>query len=233
MVSSHKYLRLRRTWIDCSSCESRREGVLLYRPGRKWLRFVPILLAKLAWLPWLGVRTFREILPGFELEKAIGKGVKYATIYTGNGSAASKYTLLVRQADGLEVVVKLACTAEGRAAIQNECRALNRLQDSGMEQLKRCVPVPLSEGSQGNWYWSCQTVLPRGESPNELTREHFEFLAVLKKVNVTHGDFTPWNCSIVNGQLFVWDWEGAGDYKEGFDAAWFKGQVKKLLLIDA
>lgn len=73
----------------------------------------------------------------------------------------------------------------------------------------------------------------KGKSPVRMQKEHHEFLEALKKVNISHGDFAPWNCSIVGGKLYVWDWEDAGPWEDGKDEAWFKGQVKKLLGIDA
>ena len=283
----HKYFRLRRTLIDCSSAESRREGVLLYRPGRKWLR---LLVVSCQWLVvsdfWfrilcfglrmigkLNLKTFDEILPGFDLEKALGCEVEYATIYTGNGSERSKYTLMVKlvgatvlscprsagtaaaPADapcGLtsfgsletsfslatavqRIVVKVGNTKGAAEAIKQECEALSRL--SKVEALRSCVPVLLEEGSQTGWTWSAQTVLPRGYSPNKLQQEHFEFLEKLSRVDreigrewvLCHGDFTPWNCSIVNGKLVVWDWEDAHWGEKGEDEAWFKKQVEELL----
>lgn len=33
-LKAHKYIRLRRTWIDVTSVASRRDGAMMYRPGR-------------------------------------------------------------------------------------------------------------------------------------------------------------------------------------------------------
>ena len=69
------------------------------------------------------------------------------------------------------------------------------------------------------------------------TPQQFEMAKILcdelKKLGISHGDFAPWNCSIVGGRLFVYDWEDAGPWVDGKDESWFKGQVKKLLGIDA
>ena len=273
-LQDHKYLRLRRTLIDCSSAESRREGVMLYKPGRKWLR---LLVVSCQWLVvsdfWfrilrfglrmigkLNLKTFDEILPGFDLEKALGCEVEYATIYTGNGSERSKFTLLVkisriervervdnsrgehrenkelsasagsRVVDCDSVIVKVGNTKGAAEAIHQEAEALRRL--SNVVSLRGCVPELLAEGTQGDWTWSAQTVLPRGYSPNKLQKEHFKFLEQLKAANISHGDFTPWNCSIVDGRLVVWDWEDAGEWVEGKDEAWFKKQLKGLMGIE-
>ncbi len=230
MLMNHRYLRLRRTWVDCSSSESRRSGVLLYRPGRKLLRGGVWLLSKMTWFPWPGNATFAEILPGFDLEKALGTAVDFATIYTGNGSQKSKYTLFAQCSDGDAVIIKLGCTIDAKEAIRNECTVLRALQDCGVADLTGRVPVCLSEGAQGKWNWSAQSVLPRGESPNSLRQEHRDFLEMLKRAHISHGDFTPWNCSIVDGRLVVWDWEDAHTWREGEDETHFKCQVERLLM---
>lgn len=230
MLLNHKYLRMRRTWIDTTSDVSRREGVLMYRPGRKYLQVIPKILAKCAMVPWPGNTSFSEILPGFDLEKALGIDVEYATIYIGNGSVRSKFTLLVHP-KGVEkesLIVKAGNTEGASCAIAQEVEALRRLNGMGGR-----VPRLVGIGEQDCWCWSAQTVLPKGHSPNRLQKEHYEFLDELKKVGMSHGDFAPWNCSIVGGKLYVWDWEDAGAWEDGKDEAWFKGQVKKLLGIDA
>ena len=87
-------------------------------------------------------------------------------------------------------------------------------------------------GSDGIWTWSVQSLLPKGKRPVRLQKTHYEFLAKLKKAGLAHGDFAPWNCSMVGGKLYVWDWEDVGPWEEGKDEEWFKGQVKSLLGID-
>ena len=232
-VADHRYVRVRRTWIDITSSASRRDGILLYRPGRMALRVVPWLLGKFSFLPWhklLGWRgyvSFGDVLPSFNLEAAVGS-VESATIYTGNGTVKSKFTLLVtlRGTEHRRVIVKVGNTEGASAAIRHEYEALENLQAS---ELKDQVPKPLGWGTQGSWTWASQTVLPRGKNSNTLKNEHLEFLDHLRQANVSHGDFTPWNCSIYNGKLLAWDWEDAGSFVDGKDVAWFKKQVKELL----
>ena len=121
--------------------------------------------------------------------------------------------------------------AEAAAAIMNEYVALKRLESTPL-----CAQVPVAHGEvggEGVWTWSGQSVLPKGKSTVRMKKEHYEFLDELKKVGLSHGDFAPWNCSIVGGKLHVWDWEDAGAWEDGKDEAWFKGQVKKLLGIEA
>lgn len=55
----------------------------------------------------------------------------------------------------------------------------------------------------------------------------------IKKYGLSHGDSVLWNCSIGDGKLHVGDREDAGPWIDGKDETWFKGQVKKLLGIDA
>ena len=120
---------------------------------------------------------------------------------------------------------------EAGEAIRNEVEVLKNLMATPL-----CAQVPVVQGdvgTEGAWTWSVQSVLPKGKSPVRMQREHYGFLDKLKKLGISHGDFAPWNCSIVGGKLFVYDWEDAGPWKEGKDESWFKGQVKKLLGIDA
>lgn len=206
------------------------------------------------------VKRFDE-LDGHEvIEKAVGASIEYLTLYMGNDSAKSKLTVLVKLsrvecADRVEnrcdstrstrstcstllrislprqVIVKLGRTPEAGAAIRNEVDVLKKLMASPL-----CAQVPVAQGDvgdEGGWTWSVQSVLPKGGSPVRLQREHREFLFELKRLGISHGDFAPWNCSIVGGKLYVWDWEDAGQWEDGKDEAWFKGQVKKLLGIDA
>lgn len=244
VVIDHKFLKIRRTLIDVWSAESKREGILLYRPGRWWLRWIPVVMSWFAWLPWPGKRleclnvgmfecsnggghsgkTLAEVWE--KIEETIG-ACKFVTIYLGNGSAKSKLTIKARLETGKDVIVKLGNNPAAAGAIQNEWEILKKLQVSG---LKFQVPEVIGEvGSAGAWTWSVQTVLPRGRSPNRLQKEHFDFLEKLKAGGVSHGDFAPWNCAIVGGKLVVWDWEDAGPWVEGKDEGWFKKQVKELL----
>ena len=239
-VINHKFLKIRRTLIDVSSAESKREGVLLYRPGRWWLRWIPVVMGWFAWLPWSGRRLECLNVRMFEcsnvgeiwkkIEETIG-ACKFITIYLGNGSEKSKLTIKARLASGRDVIVKLGNTRAAADAIRNEWEVLKRLQVSrfGFQ-----VPEVLGDvGCAGGWTWSVQTVLPRGKSPSRLQKEHFDFLEKLKAVELSHGDFTPWNCAIVGGKLVVWDWEDAGPWVDGKDEGWFKKQVKELLGVEA
>lgn len=129
------------------------------------------------------------------------------------------------------VIVKLGKLPEAAEAIRNEVDVLKKLAGT---TLCAQVPVVIGEvGGDGKWTWSVQSVLPRGRSPVRIQKEHYEFLDELKKTGLSHGDFAPWNCSIVGGKLYVWDWEDAGPWDEGKDEAWFKKQVRELLGIDA
>lgn len=219
IVASHRYVRLRRTWIDVTSVASRREGAMLYRPGRWYLRFIPHLLGALAVFPWPGRTRFSDILPGVDLPDA-----DFATIYVGNGSLRAKFTLKVRMRDGSTEIVKAARTPGGREAIEHEVEILKRLD--GMDGR---TPVFLGMERQGDWLIARQSALPTGRSPVRLQAEHLAFLDELKCLGLSHGDFAPWNCAIVKGQLVVWDWEEAGQYVEGKDASWFRKQVRDLL----
>lgn len=161
-----------------------------------------------------------------KIESVIG-ACKFITIYLGNGSEKSKLTIKAHLLSGRDVIVKLGNTRAAADAIRNEWEVLKKLQASGFELR---VPTVIGEvGCEGEWTWSVQTVLPRGRSPNRLQKEHFEFLEKLKAVGVSHGDFTPWNCSIVCRSLVVWDWEDAGPFVNGKDIDWFRKQVRELL----
>ena len=142
------------------------------------------------------------------------------------------------------VIVKLGNTAAASAAIRNEVRVLNLLHAKSIGQsvnspisqsvnLSPQIPRVIGDvGCFGNWTWSVQTVLPRGKSPNRLQKEHYEFLEKLKAVELSHGDFAPWNCAIVGGKLVVWDWEDAGPWVDGKDEGWFRKQVRELLGVE-
>lgn len=221
-IKDHKYIRLRRTWIDVTSFASRRDGIMLYRPGRWYLRFVPKLLLLLAVFPWPGKRRFSDILPGLDLGD-----VEFATIYIGNGTEKSKFTLKVRLSNGADQIVKASRASGGKDAIAHEAEILKRLDGMNGQ-----TPILIDIESQGEWLFSRQSVLHRGRSPVHLQKEHFTFLDELKKLGISHGDFAPWNCSIVSGKLYVWDWEDAGEWVDGKDTAWFKKQVKELLGVD-
>lgn len=243
-VRRHKFLGLPaakpRVWIDLSSAASKRAGLAMHSPGRKVLRWAVKVLGWFAWLPIEKivkgpVKRFNE-LDGHEvIEKAVGTTIEHLTFYMGNDSAKSKLTVLVRVRNGRggmrDEIVKLGKTSEAGAAIRNEVVALKKLKNSPLS-----AQVPVVQGdveSEDVWTWSVQSVLPKGNSPVRMQKAHYEFLNELKKLGISHGDFAPWNCSIVGGKLYVWDWEDAGKWEDGKDEMWFKVQVKKLLGIDA
>jgi len=226
----HKFFRIRRTWVDVSSSKSRCAGYLFYRPGRAILRIASWLMVCFAWIPWpyllrSRLRSFDSLLPGFDPESVVGR-LEYLTVYVGNGSARSKYTLEGHREDGTNVIIKVGMSKGAFEAIDQEAITLEKLAGS---VLKDQVPRLLGVGTFFRWRWSAQTAIPIGRSPLKLQQEHEEFLLQLKKIGLSHGDFTPWNCSIVNGKLYVYDWEEAGPYEEGFDRMWFKKQVRDML----
>ena len=164
------------------------------------------------------------------------KKIEYLTLYMGNDSAKTKLTVMVKcfNAEAQRrrerrdcLIIKLGRTEAAADAIRNEAKVLTKLADT---PLKGQVSVVVGEvESDGIWTWSMQSVVPKGKSPVRIQREHREFLEELKKAGLSHGDFAPWNCSIVGGKLYVWDWEDAGEWVEGKDEAWFKKQVRDLL----
>lgn len=246
-LKEHKFLGLPaykpRVWVDLASTESKRAGLLMHRPGRKVLQWAVKILGWFAWLPIEKIvhgpiKRFDE-LDGHEVIERIVEGesrsrrVEYLTLYMGNDSAKTKLTVLVRLSRSGEskskrdVIVKLGRTPEAGEAIRNEAAILKRLATTNLHSQ---VPAVCGEvESFENWTWSVQSVLPKGKSPVRMQREHCEFLDELKKLGISHGDFAPWNCSIVDGKLYVYDWEDAGLWVDGKDESWFKGQVKKLL----
>ena len=250
-LANHRFLGLPaskpRVWIDLSSAASKRAGLAMHTPGRKVLKWVVKVLGWLAWLPIEKIvrgpiKRFDE-LDGHKVIERIVEGdsrsrrVEYLTLYMGNDSAKTKLTAMVRVSRSGEskskrdIIVKLGKTPEAGEAIWNEVEVLKKLMASPL-----CAQVPVVVGDvvhDGIWTWSVQSVLPKGKSPVRMQKEHYAFLDELKRISISHGDFAPWNCSIVNGKLYVWDWEDAGLWVEGKDEAWFKNQVKKLLGIDA
>ena len=246
-ISKHRFLGLPaakpRVWIDLSSAASKRAGLAMHSPGRKVLKWAVKALEWLAWLPIEKilrgpVKRFDE-LDGHEVIERIvecwsrSRRVEYLTLYMGNDSIKTKLTVLVRLSRSGEskskgnVIVKVGRTKEAGEAIRNEVEVLKKLTATPL-----CAQVPVVQGdvgTEGVWTWSLQSVLPKGKSPVRMQREHYEFLDELKKLGISHGDFAPWNCSIVGGKLYVWDWEDAGPWVDGKDESWFKGQVKKLL----
>lgn len=243
-ITDHRFMGLPaskpRVWIDLTCAASKRAGLAMHSPGRKVLRWAVKVLGWFAWLPIEKivkgpVKRFNE-LDGHEvIEKAVGTTIEHLTFYMGNDSAKSKLTVLVRVRNGRggmrDEIVKLGKTPEAAEAIQNEVEALKNLENSPLY-----AQVPVVQGdveSEGVWTWSVQSVLPKGNSPVRMQKAHYEFLNELKKAGLSHGDFAPWNCSIVDGKLYVWDWEDAGPWIDGKDETWFKGQVKKLLGINA
>ena len=213
----------------------------MHSPGRKVLRWAVKVLGWFAWLPIEKIvhgpiKRFEE-LDGHEVIERIVKGdsrsrrMEYLTLYMGNDTAKSKLTVMVRLRDedgGMrDEIVKLGRTAEAAVAIKNEVAVLKRLENTKLAgQVSRVIG---DVGHDGIWTWSTQTVVPRGKSPVRLQKEHYEFLDELKRIGILHGDFAPWNCSIVGGKLYVWDWEDAGPWIEGKDETWFKKQVENLL----
>ena len=244
-VTSHRFLGLPaakpRVWVDLSSAASKRAGLSMHSPGRKALRWAVKVLGWFAWLPIEKiirgpVKRFNE-LDGHEvIEKAVGAPIEYLTLYMGNDSVKTKLTVMVEVSHAEAqrhrvrrdcLIVKLGKTSEAGEAIRNEVNVLKRLMASPL-----CAQIPVVQGDVGTdgvWTWSAQTLLPRGKSPVRMQKEHYEFLSELKRAGISHGDFAPWNCSIVGGKLHVWDWEDAGSWVEGKDAAWFKSQVGELL----
>lgn len=208
----------------------------MHSPGRKVLRWAVKVLGWFAWLPiekFLRgqIKQFDELDGYHVIEKAVGSHIEYLTLYMGNDSAKSKLTVLVRIGEGRygmrDEIVKLGRTPEAAEAIRNEVEVLKKFWGSPLS-----VQVPVVQrdvGCEGCWTWSVQSVLPKGKSPVRMQKEHYEFLEELKKLGISHGDFAPWNCSIVGGKLYVWDWEDAGSWVEGKDEVWFKKQVRELL----
>lgn len=245
-VNRHRFIGLPSTkpriWVDLSSVASKRAGLAMHSPGRKGLRWAVEILGRFAWLPIEKilhgpVKQFDE-LDGHEvIEKAVGMSIEYMTLYMGNDSAKTKLTVLVRLSRNVaskaksNVIVKLGRTPEAGEAIMNEAAILKRLETTNLHSQ---VPVVCGEvGTFENWTWSVQSVLPKGKSPVRMQKEHYAFLEELRRIGISHGDFAPWNCSIVDGKLYVWDWEDAGPWINGKDEAWFKKQVRELLGIDA
>lgn len=246
-ISDHNFLGLPaanpRVWIDLSSAKSKRAGLAMHSPGRKVLRWAVKVLGWFAWLPIEKilrgpVKRFDE-LDGHEMIERIvecwsrSRRVEYLTLYMGNDSVKTKLTVLVRLSRSDEskskgnVIVKLGRTPEAGEAIRNEAAILKRLETTNLHSQ---VPVVCGEVETfENWTWSVQTVLPKGKSPVRMQKEHYEFLDELKKLGISHGDFAPWNCSIVGDQLFVYDWEDAGPWVEGKDESWFENRVRELL----
>ncbi len=245
-IEQHKFLGVPaskpRLWIDLSSTASKRAGLAMHSPGRKILRWVVKVLRWFAWLPiekilYGPVKSFDELDGHDVIKKAIRVPIDFMTLYTGNNSVRSKLTALVRLRrydDPLsmsEVIVKMGRTLAAADAMRNEIEVLTKLAGSS---LRSQVPVAIGRvKKEGEWTWSVQSVLPKGESPLQLQREHYKFLDELKRTGLSHGDFAPWNCSIFEGKLYVWDWEDAGPWVEGKDVAWFKKQVKELLGVDS
>lgn len=243
-IDEHRFLGLPatkpRVWIDLSCAASKRAGLAMHTPGRKVLKLAVKVLGWFAWLPIERIvrgpiKRFDELGGHEVIEKAVGAPIEYLTLYMGNDSSKTKLTVMVRLRNanrGMKYeIVKLGRTPESGDAIENEAAILKRLEDT---VIRTQVPVVVGDiGQEGVWTWSAQTVLPKDKSPVRLQKEHYEFLEALKRIGISHGDFAPWNCSIVGGKLFVYDWEDAGPWVEGKDEAWFKGQVKKLLGIDA
>lgn len=258
-VCTHRFLGFPaakpRVWIDLSSAASKRAGLAMHSPGRKVLKWAVKVLGLFAWLPIEKIirgpiKRFEELDGSEIIEKAvddlaakgakIAKKIEWMTLYMGNDSAKTKLTVMVKVSNAETqrrrerrdcLIVKLGRTPEAAEAIKNEAVILKQLEDT---ELRVQVPVVDGDiGQYGIWTWSIQSVLPKGKSPVRLQREHYEFLGELKQLGISHGDFAPWNCSIVGGKLYVWDWEDAGPWVDGKDETWFKGQVKKLLGIDA
>ena len=217
-------------------------------------RWAVKILGWFAWLPIENIirgpiKRFEELDGSEIIEKAvddlaakgakIAKKIEWMTLYMGNDSAKTKLTVMVKISNAETqrrrerrdcLIVKLGRTSEAAEAIKNEAVILKQLEDTELR-----VQVPVVDGDIGQcgiWTWSIQSVLPKGKSPVRLQREHYEFLDELKQLGISHGDFAPWNCSIVGGKLYVWDWEDAGPWVEGKDEFWFKKQVKELLGID-
>lgn len=237
-LKEHKFLGLPvykpRVWVDLASTESKRAGLAMHRPGRKVLQWAVKILGWFAWLPIEKhlkgpVKRFDE-LDGSELiEEMINEPIEFITYYMGNDTAKSKYTVLIKLERGKSYIAKLGKTPEAGSAIRHEAEVLQELVVK-MPSISYQIPVMVGDvGLKDNWTWSVQTVLPKGKSPTRLQKEHYDFLEVLKTAGLSHGDFAPWNCSIVDGQLVAWDWEDAGPYVEGKDEAWFKKQVCELL----
>ncbi len=244
-IANHKFLGLPaakpRVWIDLSSAASKRAGLAMHSPGRKVLRWAVKILGWFAWLPIEKilrgpVKRFDKLDGHDVIGRSVGAPIEYMTLYMGNDSAKTKLTVMVRVSRSGEskskrdVIVKLGKTPDAGEAIRNEVEILKKLMPSPL-----CAQVPVVQGdvgTEGVWTWSAQTVVPRGRSPARMQKEHYAFLEELRRIGISHGDFAPWNCSIVGGKLYVWDWEDAGPWVEGKDEAWFKGQVKKLLGVE-
>lgn len=244
-VAGHYFLGLPaakpRVWIDLSSVASKRAGLAMHSPGRKMLKWAVKVLGWFAWLPIEKIirgpiKRFEE-LDGSEVIERIVEGesrsrrVEYLTLYMGNDSAKTKLTVMVwlRDEDGgmRDEILKLGRTPEAAVAIKNEVENLKRLENT---KLAGQAPRVIGDvGHDGIWTWSAQSVLPKGKSPVRMQKEHYEFLEELKRIGISHGDFAPWNCSIVCDKLYVWDWEDAEPWAEGKDEAWFKKQVMTLL----
>lgn len=242
-LSEHNFLGLPaqrpRVWVDLSSTESKRTGLAMHRPGRKVLQWAVKILGWFAWLPIERIlkgpmKRFDELDGCSLIEKMVDEPIAYITYYMGNDSAKSKYTILLAAKSGKRYIAKLGKTAEAGAAIRHEEVSLKRLSD--IRGISDCVPQVVGGGeSDGSWTWSVQTVLPKGESNVIFNGVHRRFLRVLHDATregdqvLVHGDFAPWNMSVVNGRLYVYDWEDAHMGSPDEDEKWFKKQVKNLL----
>lgn len=249
-LSEHVFLGLPaarpRVWVDLSSAASKRAGLGMHVPGRRVLRWLVSFLKLFAFLP------IEKLLPGKRvdgqeieslsvLDRIYGEDLTYATIYTGNDSAKSKITALVKlrcKGEGLgnRRIVKLAKSMAATEAIDQEQWALEKLMRTTMCDR---IPVVGKRGVTDGWTWCEQSVLPCGYKELHFTSVYLRFLEELQFVTregdtvMVHGDFTPWNSSVVGGRLYVYDWEDAHMGSADEDKKWFRDQVKKLLGITA
>jgi len=235
-----------RVWVDLSTAASKRAGLGMNVPGRRVLRWTVSFLKLFAFLP------IEKLLPGKRvcgqeiesvgiLYRIYGDDLTYATIYTGNDSAKSKITALVKlrcKGEGLgdRRIVKLAKSMAATEAIDQEQWALEKLMHTTIWDR---IPVLGKRGVTDGWTWCEQSVLPSGYKEMHFTSVYRRFLDELQYVTregekvMVHGDFAPWNCAVVGGRLYVYDWEDAHMGAADEDEKWFRGQVKKLLGITA
>lgn len=240
-LEGHRFLGLPahkpRVWVDLSSTASKRAGLAMHRPGRKILQLAMKILGYFAWLPiekvLKGPRKRFVDLDGVSVISKM-EGVDFIAYYMGNDSAKTKYTILLGMKNGTRRIVKLGKTPAAAEAIKNESGVLRKI--GAIAGVGNRVPRMIGGiGSDGPWTWSVQTVLPRGKSDDIFNGVHRRFLRVLQEATrageevLVHGDFTPWNMSVVDGILYVYDWEDAHMGASDEDEKWFKKQVKELL----
>ena len=194
----------------------------MYRPAQRRHRAGAVVLRGSTLLPGRSIRFAAERGVGPRLAEALGIRTIDLAVAPTKDAARDRLVASVLH-DGKPIAFTKIVPRGERAALDHELQLLALLSSSALQTLRVPKPVEVLEWEQ--WCALLMLSVPTpGYADRELSDTELGALAELAGLGDAlepvlgrgegtvpiHGDFAPWNCAVLKGELAVWDWEGAG-----------------------